>query len=117
MKEDQLSKDEQAVLNLIPRGIERTVTATDIANITGMSRRRIASIIQVLVVNHSYPIGSLRKMDHHGYFIAETREQLNMAMMPLVGQVREMQRRLNVMSNIDLDNDTQASGQKKSAHN
>lgn len=57
------------VLHLLPHGSERLITANEISQVTGISKRKVYNDIALLIDRYSVPIGGLRSEGQHGYFI------------------------------------------------
>lgn len=90
------------VMELLPRGSERLITASEISQITGISKRTIYHDIALLIDRYSVPIGGLRSEGQHGYFIITTEEERKQALASLQKHTNEMQKRINKVTNIEL---------------
>ena len=65
----QLDKEEQQLLDLLPKGIERPRPLKELVKLTGWSNRRVRGIINRLIVIHHQPIGAKYEHPNNGYFI------------------------------------------------
>lgn len=90
------------VYSVIPKGIEKPVTAKEIKLITGIPTRDIYSCINLLITKYGVPIGGLRQEGKHGYFIATSRDELAVAITPLESHTRHMEERLTALKSIDI---------------
>lgn len=87
---------------VIPKGIERPVTAKEIKLQTGIPMRDVYSCINLLVTKYQVPIGGLRQDNKHGYFIATSKEELALAILPLERHTQRMTERLTALKQIDV---------------
>lgn len=71
----QLTDREEAVLSLLPRGRENTISKDAIAAATGIHWREVQSIIEHLVNVHGYFIGSTSGKPH-GYYMIEAEKEI-----------------------------------------
>ena len=90
------------VMELLPRGSERLITASEISQITGISKRTVYHDIALLIDRYSVPIGGLRSEGKHGYFIIKTEAERKQALSSLQKHTREMQKRIDKVSGIEL---------------
>lgn len=91
-----------AVLEQIPRGIERPVTVTEISKATGIPRRNIYECINLLIMQYDVPIGGVRSKGRRGIFIATNEAERAAAVTPLANSAREIQRRVNKLQQMEL---------------
>lgn len=97
MKRNRLQEAEMAVLAILKKGRANATTGKEIATITGYKSRLIYSAISNLVVRYGVPIiGTC-----NGYYIAETREELLEGLISLKNQVKNEQKRLDVLMSIE----------------
>lgn len=83
---------------------ERTYYATtggEIATITGYNSRLVSSAISDLVIRYGVPIIGVRVGIRSGYYIAETKEELLEGLISLKNQVKNEQKRLDVLMSIE----------------
>lgn len=92
----------QLVYSVIPKGIERPVTAKEIKLKTGIPMRDVYSCINLLVTKYQVPIGGLRQDNKHGYFIATNKEELELAILPLERHTQRMTERLTALKQINV---------------
>lgn len=92
----------QRIYAVIPKGIERPVTAKEIKLQTGIPMRDVYSCINLLVTKYQVPIGGLRQDNKHGYFIATNKEELALAILPLERHTQRMTERLTALKQIDV---------------
>lgn len=101
MKRNRLSEVEKAVLATLKKGCANATTGGEIATITGYNSRLISSAISNLVIRYSVPIIGARVGIRNGYYIAETREELLEGLVSLKNQVKNEQKRLDVLMSIE----------------
>ena len=88
MKRNRPQEVEMAVLALLKKGRANATTGGELATITGYNTRIISSAISNLII-------------HNGYYIAETREELLEGLVSLKNQVKNEQKRLDVLMTIE----------------
>lgn len=81
------------VLNMIPHGMENPVQIRTIQEQTGQSERDVKDMIDTLVKVYEYPIVGLRRRPY-GYYIATTKDELDIGLAPYRKQIRTEQERL-----------------------
>lgn len=101
MKQNRLQEAEMAVLAILKKGRANATTGKEIATITGYKSRLIYSAISNLVVRYGVPIIGARVGTCNGYYIAETREELLEGLRSLENQVKNEQKRLDVLMSIE----------------
>ena len=101
MKRNRLQEAEMAVLAVLKKGSANATTGGEIATITGYKSRLISSAISNLVIRYGVPIVSARVGSCNGYYIAETREELLEGLVSLKNQVKNEQKRLDVLMTIE----------------
>lgn len=101
MKRNRLSEVEKSVLATLKKGCANATTGGEIATITGYTPRLISSAISNLVISHGVPIIGARVGILNGYYIAETREELLEGLVSLKNQVKNEQKRLDVLMSIE----------------
>ena len=100
MKRNRLQEAEMAVLAILKKGRANATTGGEIATITGYKSRLIYSAISNLVIRYGVPsIGA--RVGSNGYYIAETREELLDGLVSLTNQVKNEQKRLDVLMSIE----------------
>lgn len=103
----KLSKLQQAVYNLIPKGAERPRSQSEIIRLIEQGEgipanpRLISQIVNDLIVKHHIPIGSSRN-EPTGYYLIETAEELQNAVRPLSRQANAELKRVDTLLQIDL---------------
>ena len=101
MKQNRLQEAEMAVLAILKKGRANATTGGEIATITGYNSRLISSAISNLVIRYGVPIIGARVGIRNGYYIAETREELLEGLISLKNQVKNEQKRLDVLMSIE----------------
>lgn len=101
MKRNRLQEAEMAVLAILKKGRANATTGGEIATITGYNSRLISSAISNLVIRYGVPIIGARVGIRNGYYIAETREELLEGLVSLKNQVKNEQKRLDVLMSIE----------------
>lgn len=90
------------VLHLLRHGSERLITANEISQVTGISKRKVYNDIALLIDRYSVPIGGLRSEGQHGYFIITNEAERKQTLSSLQKHTFEMQKRIYKVSNIEL---------------
>ena len=96
MKRNRPQEFEMAVLALLKKGRANATTGGELATITGYNTRIISSAI-----HYGVPIIGARVGTRNGYYIAETREELLEGLVSLKNQVKNEQKRLDVLMSIE----------------
>ena len=99
MKKNRLQEAEMAVLAILKKGRANATTGGEIATITGYTPRLISSAISNLVIRYGVPIIGARVGTCN--YIAETREELLEGLISLKNQVKNEQKRLDVLMSIE----------------
>lgn len=86
-----------AVLALLKKGRANATTGGELATITGYNTRLISSAISNLIIHYGVPIIGT----HNGYYIAENIEELLEGLVSLKNQVKNEQKRLDVLMSIE----------------
>ena len=97
---EKLDKEEQRLLDLLPKGMERPLK--ELIKLTGWSSRRVRGTINLLIVLHHQPIGARYEHPNNGYFIITNDEERSTALAPLTSQIMVMTKRAQVISNAKL---------------
>lgn len=103
MTKKQLSVIESSVYELLPRGRENRKSIKSICKLIDLDERSVQSIINRLIISHNIPIVADRRGEG-GVFIPLTEEERRVALISIKRQVAEMQKRVEAVENIDLDN-------------
>lgn len=101
MRKNRLQESEMAVLAVLKKGRPNATTVKEITTITGYKSRLIYSAISNLVIRYGVPIIGARVGICNGYYIAETREELLEGLISLKNQVKNEQKRLDVLMSIE----------------
>ena len=101
MKRDRPQEVEMAVLALLKKGNDNATTGGELATITGYNTRLISSAISNLIIHYGVPIIGARVGTRNGYYIAETRQELLEGLVSLKNQVKNEQKRLDVLMSIE----------------
>lgn len=79
----QLDKEEQRILNLLPKGIDRPRPLKELVKLTGWTSRKVRATVYRLIVLHRQPIGAVYQQPSNGYFIITNDQERQQAMAPL----------------------------------
>lgn len=101
----QLDKEEQQLLDLLPKGIERPRPLKELVKLTGWSNRKIRAMIYRLIVVHHQPIGAVYDHPSNGYFIITNDKERQQALAPLTSQIAMMSKRAQAISNAELESE------------
>ncbi len=101
MKRNRPLEVETKVLATLKKGRANATTGGEIATITGYNPRLISSAISNLIIRYGVPIIGARVGIRNGYYIAETREELLEGLTSLKNQVKNEQKRLDVLMSIE----------------
>lgn len=105
MTNTKLDKEEQLLLDLLPKGMERPRPLRELVKLTGWNSRKVRGTIYRLIVVHHQPIGASIKHPNNGYFIITNDTERNIALAPLTSQINMMAKRAQVISNATLEED------------
>ncbi|SOB44001.1 conserved hypothetical protein [Weissella viridescens] len=103
----KLSKLQQRVYDLLPKGAERPQPQNELIYLVEQSEkfkvtpRLISQIINDLIIKHHIPIGSSRT-EPTGYYLIETPKELQNAVRPLSRQANAELKRVDTLLQIDL---------------
>ena len=97
----KFNKSENQLINLIPKGNERTVSLADLVKLTNINSRKLRALIFHLVTVQHVPIAGVHGQQS-GYFIVTNEEERNQALQPLVSQVSELQKRIQAITDTKL---------------
>ena len=100
-----LDKDEQAIYDLLPKGIDRPRPLKELVKLTGWNSRKVRGTINRLIVIHHQPIGAKYEHPNNGYFIITNDKERNIALAPLTSQITVMTKRAQVISNAQLESE------------
>lgn len=94
-----MTPEELAVLDNIPHGHKNAVTSQTLANMLNMPERKVRRIIQSLVEDYNFPIGS--SVDERpGYFKIVTEEDFNIAIRHLKPRAVKIFKRLRALQKL-----------------
>lgn len=102
---EKLDKEEQRLLDLLPKGIDRPRPLKELVKLTGWSSRKVRGTINRLIVIHHQPIGAVYDHPSNGYFIITNNTERNIALAPLTSQINQMSKRAQVISNANLESE------------
>ena len=102
---EHLDKDEQRIMELLPRGIDRPRPLKEIMKTSGWGSRKVRLTITHLIVLHHNPIGAVYQKPHNGYFIITNDEERQRALEPLASQIAKLNRRAQIIGNIELESE------------
>ncbi len=102
---EHLDKDEQRIMELLPKGIDRPRPLKELINLTGWPSRKVRATVYRLIVVHHQPIGAVYQRPGNGYFIITNDTERNIALAPLTSQIMEMTKRAQIISNTDLESE------------
>ncbi len=100
-----LDKEEQQLLNLLPKGMDNPQPVREIVKITGWSSRKVRATIYRLIVIHHQPIGAVNHQPGNGYFIITNDQERRQALAPLTSQIQMMNKRAQAISKAKLGTD------------
>jgi len=91
------------IFMLLPLGSEHLISTREITDILNIEERTVRAIVEKLITDYDIPICSFRQSDNNGYFIAETKEEQRLGLLPLKQQTATMKRRIRKVENADID--------------
>ena len=100
----QLDKEEQQLLDLLPKGIERPRPLKELVKLSGLKDREVRGIIYRLIVLHHVPIGAQYNRPN-GYYIITNDKERQQALAPLTSQIAMMSKRAQAISNAHLESE------------
>lgn len=100
---EHLDKEEQKIMDLLPKGMDRPRPLEELVRLTGWSSRKVRAMIYRLIVVHHQPIGATYQQPGNGYFIITNDQERQQALAPLTSQIAMMSKRAQVISNADLE--------------
>ncbi|UXC69875.1 hypothetical protein N4627_03725 [Limosilactobacillus vaginalis] len=100
---EHLDKDEKAIYDLLPKGIDRPRPLKELEKLSGLKSREVRGIIYRLIVLHHVPIGA-RYKHPNGYYIITNDDERKQALAPLTSQIAMMSKRAQVIGNVELEN-------------
>lgn len=100
---EHLDKDEKAIYDLLPKGIDRPKPLKELVKLSGLKSREVRGIIYCLIVLHHVPIGA-RYKHPNGYYIITNDDERKQALAPLTSQIAMMSKRAQVIGNVELEN-------------
>ena len=101
MRKNRIQEAEMTVLATLKKGRANATTGGEIATITGYNSRLVSSAISDLVIRYGVPIIGVRVGIRSGYYIAETKDELLEGLVSLKNQVKNEQKRLDVLMSIE----------------
>ena len=102
---EHLDKDEQQIMELLPKGMDRPRPLKELVRLTGWSSRKVRATIYRLIVVHHQPIGATYQQPGNGYFIITNDQERQQALAPLTSQIAMMSKRAQVIGNAELGNE------------
>ncbi|MEE6635322.1 hypothetical protein [Limosilactobacillus pontis] len=102
---EHLDREEQKIMELLPKGMNRPRPLKELVKLTGWSSRKVRGTIYRLITIHHKAIGAVYQRPGNGYFIITDDKERNIALTPLTSQIMEMTKRAQVISNTDLGNE------------
>lgn len=102
---EHLDKDEQRIMDLLPKGMDRPRPLKELVKLTGWNSRKVRGTINRLIVIHHQPIGAKYEHPNNGYFIITNDKERNIALAPLTSQITVMTKRAQVISNAQLESE------------
>ena len=100
----QLDKEEQQLLDLLPKGIERPRPLKELVKLSGLKDREVRGIIYRLIVLHHVPIGAQYNRPN-GYYIITNDKERQQALAPLTSQITMISKRSDIISNAELESE------------
>lgn len=102
---NKLDKEEQRLLDLLPKGIDRPRPLKELVKLTGWNSRKVRGTINRLILIHHQPIGARYERPNNGYFIITNEKERIIALTPLTSQIREMSKRVQIISEAQLESE------------
>ena len=100
----QLDKEEQQLLDLLPKGIAQPKPLKELVKLSGLKEREVRGIIYRLIVLHHVPIGAQYNRPN-GYYIITNDKERQQALAPLTSQIAMMSKRAQAISNAELESE------------
>lgn len=91
------------IFMLLPLGSERLISTREVTDILNIEERTVRAIVEKLITDYDIPICSFRQSDNYGYFIAETKEEQRLGLLPLKQQTKAMKKRIRKVENADIN--------------
>ena len=101
---EHLDKEEQKIMDLLPKGMDRPRPLKELVKLSGLKSREVRGIIYRLIVLHHVPIGA-RYKHPNGYYIITNDDERKQALAPLTSQIAMMSKRAQVIGNVELGNE------------
>jgi len=98
-----MDKEEQQLLTLIPKGMDRPRPLKELVTLTGWNSRKVRATIYRLIVVHHQPIGAKYEYPNNGYFQIANNDERMAALAPLTSQIAQITRRAEAISNANLE--------------
>lgn len=98
--DDDLTNQELKILATIPQGLDNPIPLSEICDRLGLERRTVNNTINHLIMEHGFLIGGIRNGSHPGYFIINSKDELEQATRPLKNQAINMLRRIETLEKI-----------------
>lgn len=102
---EKLDKEEQQLLDLLPKGMDRPQPVRELVKLTGWTSRKVRATIYRLIVVHHQPIGAVNQQPGNGYFIITNDQERRQALAPLTSQIKMMNKRVQAISKARLGAD------------
>lgn len=102
---EKLDKEEQQLLDLLPKGMNRPQPVRELVKLTGWTSRKVRATIYRLIVVHHQPIGAVNQQPGNGYFIITNDQERRQALAPLTSQIKMMNKRVQAISKARLGAD------------
>lgn len=99
----ELTIIEKAVLELIPRGIERKIAISELVSLVGIDERSMYTIINNLR-KKGVPICAKRSGENRGYYVATNEEEKERGLASYKSQVKDMRELINAIEKADISN-------------
>jgi hypothetical protein len=100
---EKLDKNEQRLMDLLPKGMERPRPQKELVKLTGWSSRHVRQTIgRLIVLQHHKPIGARYEHPNNGYFIITNDQERAAAIAPLASQIKELSKRTETLKKLDL---------------
>lgn len=101
---EHLDKEEQKIMDLLPKGMDRPRPLKELVKLTGWKGRKIRGIIGRLILVHHEMIGAVYTKPN-GYFVITNDDEKAAALAPLTSQIKEMTKRAEIISSSNLGNE------------
>lgn len=84
----------QQVVSVLGHGKHKAITNQQIGRLTGIKdKRSIYQIVEDLIIDYGYAIGASRNGQHKGYYLIQSKQELNESLFSFNNQIKSMEKR------------------------